>query len=84
MYFIFVVIIVSLWHFKKVRLSRWRMVALAVFCLAYSILLEAMQYAMHAGRHFDFYDIIANFLGILLGFLVFNTLLKKIRFWELN
>lgn len=76
-------ILVNLWlyflffndgsHFysKKVALA-------LVLCFFYGIVIEAFQHWFTLTRTFDLFDIIANGIGDLLGFLSFRIVRKKI------
>lgn len=44
----------------------------------YGIIIEVMQGTLTLYREFDFFDIIANFIGIIVAFVLFITVSKKI------
>ncbi len=48
------------------------------FVFVYGIIIEVMQGTLTVYREFDFFDIIANFIGIIVAFVLFITVLKKI------
>ena len=48
-------------------------------CIVYGIIIEVLQHTLTAYRTGDFYDVLANTTGILLGMIVFNQILKKIK-----
>lgn len=43
-----------------------------VICSGYGILMEVLQGALDLGRYFDYYDIIANIIGSLIGALIYR------------
>ncbi len=53
---------------------------ISVGILAYGILIEVLQGTVTLYREFDFLDILANFIGIIIAFAFFITVLKKISF----
>ena len=59
---------------------RYRLVIAVLFCAGYGYLMEVLQNTMQWGRHFDYFDIIANIIGALAGTFVFYILNKTI--WE--
>jgi VanZ family protein len=48
-----------------------------VACVFFGILIEVLQHTLTMYRTADYKDIIANTLGVLLGLVVFNQILKK-------
>ncbi len=55
--------------------NRFKILTLGILTF-YGIILEGLQGTITSYRTFDLYDAIANFLGVLLGIIVFNTFLK--------
>lgn len=55
--------------------NRFKILALCILTF-YGIILEGLQGTITNYRTSDLYDAIANFLGVLLGIIVFNTFLK--------
>lgn len=51
-------------------------VTAAVICIVLGFVLEVLQHAGNAQRHFEVLDIIANIIGTLCGGALFNLLLK--------
>lgn len=47
--------------------------------LLYGIIIEVSQGVLTIDRQFDFFDILANLVGIILAFMLFFTVSKKIR-----
>ena len=60
--------------YKKKKLKYYIVVA----CIFYGIIIEVLQHTLTMYRTGDIYDILANTLGIVLGLIVFNQILKKI------
>ena len=60
--------------YKKKKLKYYIVVA----CIFYGIIIEVLQHTLTKYRTGDPYDILANTLGIVLGLIVFNQILKKI------
>lgn len=48
-----------------------------LFCAFAGTLLECLQGVIGTGRHFDYYDIIANIIGSLIGCLVYTKINKN-------
>ncbi|MDB4098780.1 VanZ family protein, partial [Polaribacter sp.] len=48
-------------------------------CILLGVIIEISQSTLTSYRTGDYYDVIANSLGVLLGLLVFNMLSKKIE-----
>jgi len=59
--------------FKKPSL-KYRIV---VFCLLFGIIIEVMQQSLTSYRTGDYKDVLANIIGIVLGLIAFNLVLKK-------
>ena len=50
---------------------KFRYISALLLCICYGILMENLQDALKAGRHFDNFDIIANIIGALAGSIMF-------------
>jgi len=61
--------------YKKVNLKY----IIISICIIYGIIIEVLQATVTTYRSGDFKDILANTLGVFLGLLVFNIILKKIK-----
>ena len=59
--------------FKKPSLKY----SIVVFCLLFGIIIEVMQQSLTSYRTGDYKDVLANIIGIVLGLIVFNLVLKK-------
>ena len=60
-------------YYKKVTVKY----IIVFLCIIYGILIEILQGKLTAYRTADYNDAIANTLGVLLGFIIFNQILKK-------
>jgi VanZ family protein len=49
----------------------------AMLCVAFGIGMELLQGMMHAGRQFEYLDILADIIGVLIAFWVYSRYLKK-------
>lgn len=47
--------------------------------LIYAFLTEILQDEMHMGRSAEFFDIVADFLGFLLGYFTYIIIKKRLR-----
>lgn len=61
-------------YYKKPSLKY----VIVISCIIFGIIIEVLQSTLTVYRTGDYKDVIANTLGILLGLLVFNQILKKI------
>ena len=52
---------------------------IVIGCIIYGIIIEVLQHTLTMYRTGDYKDVFANTLGIVLGLLVFNQILKKIE-----
>jgi len=50
-----------------------------ILCIVYGIIIEILQSTLTVYRTGDFRDVLANTLGIVLGLLVFNLIIKKFK-----
>jgi len=50
---------------------KFKYISALLLSICYGILMENLQYALNAGRHFDYFDIIANIIGAFTGVLLF-------------
>ena len=61
-------------QFDSKKLSR---IYLPLSVFLYSVLLEVLQNFLALGRSFEVLDIIANFIGVILGYLIILKFVKK-------
>jgi len=59
--------------------QRFRHVVLwtVTLCSGFGVLMEVLQLCMRAGRQFEFLDILADVIGVLFAYCIFNASLKK-------
>jgi len=73
--------ILALWvHYGFFRLGqRYRRVEYwtAMLCVAFGIAMELLQGMMRAGRQFEYLDIVADIIGVLIAFWIYSRYLKK-------
>jgi VanZ family protein len=50
-----------------------------LFAIGWGIVMEIFQFLMHMGRSFEFYDIIGNSIGTLIGVLIYILMAKQKR-----
>ena len=51
-----------------------------MFSIIFGITLEFLQYLLPFGRYFDFYDILANMAGVIIGIIILLFYKKYIEF----
>lgn len=61
---------------KNVK-SLWSFITIAFIVFVYGILIEVLQGAITNTRQADIYDILANFIGVLVALLVFVKVFQK-------
>jgi glycopeptide antibiotics resistance protein len=49
-----------------------------LFSIIFGITLEFLQYLLPFGRYFDFYDILANMAGVIIGIIILLFYKKKL------
>lgn len=54
-------------------------IKLIFFITLYGVLIEVLQEFMHFGRTFEFFDILADFTGSVLGVVVSGFFIKKVK-----
>lgn len=67
-----------LWGFR--RNGRYRPLFAILLALFFGLTLEVLQYAFFPHRHFEWDDLLANALGTLVGYGVFNRLIHYLNF----
>lgn len=65
--------------FSKIAKSLKVNALIFLLILLYGIIIEVFQGVLTIDRQFDFFDILANLVGIILAFTLFFTVSKKIR-----
>lgn len=48
-----------------------------LFSIGYGVIIEIFQFLMHMGRSFDYYDIIGNSIGTLIGVLIYIIMAQR-------
>ncbi|MEO9571074.1 MAG: VanZ family protein [Polaribacter sp.] len=72
----FTLTICWLFSFYKKTSLKYKIV---ITCIIYGIIIEILQHTLTKYRTGDIYDVLANTIGIILGLIVFNLILKKIK-----
>lgn len=58
-------------------LRSWAIPKAAIICVVYGVLIELAQWLVFSGRSLEFYDIVANIVGVSIGicgfFLIYGT-----------
>ncbi|WP_405610003.1 VanZ family protein [Polaribacter sp. Asnod1-A03] len=65
--------LISFYKKKSIKLQ------IIISCIIYGIIIEVLQSELTEYRTGDYKDILANTLGIVLGLLIFNQIIKKIK-----
>jgi VanZ family protein len=73
MYFIFSLL--SCWALKTEE-HFYRLFLIVLLTVGWGILMEYIQLAMHMGRNFSWYDVVANSIGVLIGILIYMLVAK--------
>jgi VanZ family protein len=63
-------------HWQR-AIMNFRIYLISLFVLFYGIIIEVLQRVLTNYREFDYYDIIANFIGISLSVIFFKLFLEK-------
>lgn len=72
----FVLSILILWTFHAKKIARWKLYS---FVIGWGLLMECLQILMDAGRHFSFFDIVANITGVALGIALYNFMNNRLH-----
>jgi len=68
-----------LWYFQvseNYRSFKKNVIIVLAVCFSYGILIEGLQHWFTKSRQFDFFDVIANGIGCIIGLLSFLLILK--------
>jgi len=68
--------ILILWTFHAKKNARWKLYS---FVIGWGLLMECLQILMNAGRHFSFFDILANITGVVLGIALYNFMSNRLQ-----
>ena len=64
-------ILFIIWCFALSKpIGRKRLIALALYCIAFGIIIEAIQGKVNVNRMADILDVVANIIGVLVGFII--------------
>lgn len=66
------------WSVKSEH-NYFRMFFIVLVTLCWGIFMEFLQLEMHMGRSFSYYDILANFLGVMSGISIYVLLSLKYK-----
>jgi glycopeptide antibiotics resistance protein len=66
------------WSMHAEIKRKWYYLIIA-FSISWGIIMELFQLFMHLGRSFDFYDIIGNSLGTMIGVLIYVLMAQQKR-----
>ena len=69
----------SCWLFSFYKKPSLKYIIILI-CIIYGIIIEVLQDTLTLYRTGDYNDVLANTIGIILGLLVFNIILKKINY----
>ena len=77
-----VLIIIWLWYYfikKNRRIGIKSIIAILSICFIYGILIEIIQLLFISSRKADYFDILANSFGLIIGTLFFLKLKSRIK-----
>jgi len=73
--------LLALWMFYGFFRLRQRYKYMAIWsgaiCVVFGITMELLQSRMHVGRQFEYPDILADVVGVLIAFWIYSSGLKK-------
>ncbi|MGF1556110.1 VanZ family protein [Paucihalobacter sp.] len=72
-YFVFVIL--SFNYLKKIEVKKAVLIAM-VFSVFYGIIIEVLQHVLNTNRTFDILDIVANTIGVILGYFIIQYVNK--------
>ncbi len=75
--------VVALFEYAKQKrwsnyIGRW-LIGSALLCGLYGVLMELLQASPISNRHFEYYDMLANFTGAAVGALLFGLVYKRLQ-----
>ena len=62
---------------KEVKFKKIADIVILICCFIFGIIIEVLQVSITTYRSASFLDVIANSLGIILGFILFKTFIRK-------
>jgi len=63
--------------YKHPKRYRYMVLWTVLMCSGFGILMEVLQMWMRTGRQFEFLDILADVIGVLIAYCIFNAIVKK-------
>jgi len=57
--------------------NKWLLLTVLIGASAYGFVIECLQGLFNTGRHFDYFDIIANIIGSMMGSLIYYLKRQK-------
>lgn len=72
---------------KKIRWSndyRRSLIYILPLCIVFGVGMEFVQASSLFNRHFDYYDMLANTIGVVAGTLLFLALFKRFQRFHIN
>ena len=63
----------------KIEISRSLIWFIIPVTIGWGMLMEIIQFTMHAGRSFSWYDELANSLGVVIGVIIYVLSTRKLR-----
>jgi VanZ family protein len=70
----FMLTFVLIYQYRREASKNWVLILLATLAFSYSVLMEILQMTVTTNRKFEWYDILANFAGVILGVMLFLML----------
>lgn len=70
---VFYTMLSFLWSGACVRV-KYEKFFVIFFCTTFGFLMEILQFYLFIGRSFEFFDALANFIGVLIGIFLYHTL----------
>jgi len=67
------------WNFKTERKGH-RIIWVIFGAVLWGVFMEFMQLTMHLGRAFSWYDELANFIGVIIGIILYWSITRKFSF----
>jgi len=64
------------WSMHAEVKRKWYFIII-LFSISWGIMMEIFQFLMHLGRSFEFYDIVSNSIGTLIGVLIYILMAQQ-------
>lgn len=72
----FVLTFVLIYQYRREAKREWVLILLTSLSFLYSVLMEILQMTVTTNRKFEWYDILANLSGVIMGVVLFLILRK--------